>query len=49
MNIKVITSPAGQIRSLLKRFFERLTQNPEFYNIKHYTKTRDRYRSQKAR
>jgi len=48
MNIKVIINPAGQFRSCVKRFVEKLTQNPEFYNIRHYTKNRGRYRSQKT-
>ena len=48
MNIKVITSPVSQFRIFLKRFVERLTQNPGFYNIKHYTKTRSRYHNQKT-
>jgi hypothetical protein len=48
MNIKVTTSPFGQIRSLIKSFIDRLTQNPEFYNIRHYTKNRGRYRNQKT-
>jgi len=45
MNIKVIINPVVQFRIFLKRFVERLTQNPEFYNIKHYTKSRRRYHS----
>ena len=46
MNIKVITNPIVQIRILIKSLAERLTQNPEFYNIRHYTKNRGRYRNQ---
>jgi hypothetical protein len=46
MNIKVITNPLDQIRGFVKAFFERLTQNPEFYNIRHYTKNRGRNRNQ---
>jgi len=48
MNIKAVNNPIGQLRIFLKRFGERLTQSPEFYNIKHYTKTRSRYRDQKT-
>jgi hypothetical protein len=46
MNIKVITNPIVQIRSFVRGFVEKLTQNPEFYNIRHYTKNRGRYRNQ---
>jgi len=46
MNIKIITTPVGQIRTFIKGFVERLTQNPGFYNIRHYTKNRGRYRNQ---
>jgi hypothetical protein len=47
MNIKVINHPVEQIRNAVKNLVEKLTQNPEFYNIKYYTKTRGRYRNQK--
>lgn len=46
MNIKVNGNPAFVIRNLIKNFFEKITQSPDFYNIKYYTKGRTRNRDQ---
>jgi hypothetical protein len=46
MNTKTNSTPVNLFRNLVRHFFEKLTQNPEFYNIKHYTKTRGRRRNQ---
>ncbi|MEO8765581.1 MAG: hypothetical protein ABI416_14880 [Ginsengibacter sp.] len=44
--MKTNNSPVSLFRNLVREFLERLTQNPEFYNVKHYTKNRGRKRNQ---
>ncbi len=46
MNTKVTGNPVGLIRNLIRVFFQRLNQNPEFYNIKYYTKPKGRNHNQ---
>lgn len=33
------------IVKIVQRFFSKLTQNPEFYNIKYYQKHRNRFKN----
>ncbi|WP_235906152.1 hypothetical protein [Ginsengibacter hankyongi] len=47
MNIKNLTGSMDQIRCIVKGFIGKLTQNPEFYNIRHYTKSRYKSYNQK--
>ena len=42
MNIKINNHPSAFIKATFRYFFERLTQNPGFYNIKYYTKNKSR-------
>lgn len=46
MNIKNNITQATLFGSLIRILRGKLTQNPEFYNIKHYTKRRSRKRNQ---
>ncbi len=48
MNIKTIITPVNLFRNLARTFFDKLTQNPGFYNIKHYTKGRGRGHSEQG-
>ena len=45
MNINT-NNPILLFRNVIKGLLERLTQNPEFYNIKHYTKNKGRKHNQ---
>lgn len=40
MKTKNNGGPAGFIQNVMRMLIERITQNPEFYNIKHYRKGR---------
>ncbi|MDQ2862936.1 MAG: hypothetical protein M3R50_04655 [Bacteroidota bacterium] len=46
MNIKINSHSTGLLRSLIRGFFEKLTQSPDFYNIKYYTKSKKKSRNQ---
>jgi len=48
MNIKINNHFTGLLRSLITGFFEKLTQSPHFYNIKHYTKGKMKSRSREG-
>ena len=44
MNTKTATTPIHFIGHALKTFVSKLTQNPDQYYIKHYSKIKRRYR-----
>ncbi|MEO9145150.1 MAG: hypothetical protein ABI237_06290 [Ginsengibacter sp.] len=48
MNIKTHIVPVNFIGHVLKIFLSKLTQNPEYYNIKHYSKMKRRQRQQQT-
>jgi|GEM_PF-6036033 hypothetical protein len=48
MNIRLLTTPAISIRNLARALFDKLTQHPEYYNIKHYTKSKARNRNRQG-
>jgi len=45
MNIKTSSIPATLFRGMIRALYLRLTQHPEFYNIRHYTKNKGRRRN----
>jgi hypothetical protein len=48
MNIKINNHSTGLFRSLIRSFFQKLTQSPDFYNIKYYTKVKMKGRDQQG-
>ena len=44
MKTKNNEGPAGFFQNVMRILIDRITQNPEFYNIKHYKKGRNKNR-----